>query len=290
MHIFCRETTAHLELHPHLHNEESSSSTLITPDLWMKNCRSPEVRSPSPPVSPSPIEENVQVLPLSLISVTHPTKLLDVGDSRRNRLKSHKKSKKKLPATVTCNNVDKTPPSDMPQDLRIRHSPVKKENNTHFSKIIDNNNSQKDKLGYSSTPQVTPSFQKDSIPSQQISSDQVTTEEQQNATRKIFEKLLPPPTILYPYPIFLPVPIPIPIPIPIPVKKTVISKQTNDVCVQTETQIDTAKDANIEDVADIQDIDVVTISDNKKLTKIRRALRKRKNVVEIAASVKNRRM
>ncbi|VEN53824.1 unnamed protein product [Callosobruchus maculatus] len=51
MHIFCRETRAHLELHPHLHTEETSSTggNLITPDLWLRNCTSPENnRSPSP--------------------------------------------------------------------------------------------------------------------------------------------------------------------------------------------------------------------------------------------------
>lgn len=48
MHIFCRETQAHLEFHPHLLPTGSSSniiaggsSSLITPDLWLRDCKTP---------------------------------------------------------------------------------------------------------------------------------------------------------------------------------------------------------------------------------------------------------
>ncbi|CRK99316.1 CLUMA_CG012697, isoform A, partial [Clunio marinus] len=54
MQIFCRETQAHLELNPHLKETKEVGESLITPDLWLKNCRS---RSPSPdalPRSPTP--------------------------------------------------------------------------------------------------------------------------------------------------------------------------------------------------------------------------------------------
>lgn len=44
--IFCQETKEHLEMHPHHREqlpavEDDSSSVLITPDLWLKNCISP---------------------------------------------------------------------------------------------------------------------------------------------------------------------------------------------------------------------------------------------------------
>lgn len=47
MQIFCKETQAHLDMNPHLreNNNPSSNNNLITPELWMKNCRS---RSTSP--------------------------------------------------------------------------------------------------------------------------------------------------------------------------------------------------------------------------------------------------
>lgn len=41
MQIFCKETQAHLDLNPHLKEKgKSSNDNLITPDLWMRNCRS----------------------------------------------------------------------------------------------------------------------------------------------------------------------------------------------------------------------------------------------------------
>lgn len=47
MQIFCKETQAHLDMNPHLKEKGSSSTnTLITPDLWLKDCRSRSV-SPS---------------------------------------------------------------------------------------------------------------------------------------------------------------------------------------------------------------------------------------------------
>lgn len=46
MQIFIKETQAHLEMNPHLMDKgEGSGGSLITPELWLKNCRS---RSASP--------------------------------------------------------------------------------------------------------------------------------------------------------------------------------------------------------------------------------------------------
>nr|XP_024215692.1 sine oculis-binding protein homolog [Halyomorpha halys] len=53
MNIFCKETEAHLEAHPHLRESTAveSGPGLITPDLWLRDCRSPaseESLSPQP--------------------------------------------------------------------------------------------------------------------------------------------------------------------------------------------------------------------------------------------------
>lgn len=70
MNIFCKETQAHLELHPHLREGANSgqgssdsgggNANLITPELWMRDCRSqsPDTdRSATPPRIPSPLVE-----------------------------------------------------------------------------------------------------------------------------------------------------------------------------------------------------------------------------------------
>lgn len=59
MQIFCKETQAHLDMNPHLKEKGSSSTNaLITPDLWLKDCRS---RS----ISPSNSEHSISPTPLS---------------------------------------------------------------------------------------------------------------------------------------------------------------------------------------------------------------------------------
>lgn len=58
MNIFCRETQAHLALHgisatiPGSTGNTSTAGGLITPELWLRDCRSPP---------PSPVEENLVV-------------------------------------------------------------------------------------------------------------------------------------------------------------------------------------------------------------------------------------
>ncbi|XP_055531580.1 sine oculis-binding protein homolog B [Wyeomyia smithii] len=91
MQIFCNETQAHLDMNPHL--KEKSTATggnLITPDLWLKNCKSrsaspatdrSESTSPTPslPMRPSPEPSPVMQSPPAkkpLISVAPVSKLL----------------------------------------------------------------------------------------------------------------------------------------------------------------------------------------------------------------------
>ncbi|XP_073812436.1 sine oculis-binding protein [Musca autumnalis] len=58
MQIFCKETQAHLDMNPHLKEQgleaANNGANLITPDLWLKNCRSRSA-SPASTVSTSPI-------------------------------------------------------------------------------------------------------------------------------------------------------------------------------------------------------------------------------------------
>lgn len=67
MQIFIKETQAHLEMNPHLMDKgEGSDGNLITPELWLKNCRSrsasPEMRSRS--ASPNiPMEKEEPLVP-----------------------------------------------------------------------------------------------------------------------------------------------------------------------------------------------------------------------------------
>lgn len=126
MHIFCRETRAHLELHPHLSEEPTSSSnTLITPDLWLKHCRSsPEPRTPSP-TAPEPSENlpRPQPSPLPLISVAHPSKIMAVGAEARQRASKLAKKHQRKRGMVKHPVAARSPAEDLPQDLRVRHTP-----------------------------------------------------------------------------------------------------------------------------------------------------------------------
>ncbi|CAH1969448.1 unnamed protein product [Acanthoscelides obtectus] len=262
MHIFCRETRAHLELHPHLHNESSSSTggNLITPDLWLRNCRSPENnRSPSPvQASADNMEEFVekpqQTSPLPLIAVTHPSKLMESPEVRKNRFKSQKKTRKRLPsATVTCNNYIKPISNDLPQDLRVRHTPT------------DFDNKVKDRI-----PSAKPESAK---PGENCKSTNPPEEPKTPSFFKPFGGILPSPTLLVPYPIIIPLPIPIPIPIPIPLKDP--NKETAEVSLQTEV-LD-------EDATSQTEIDVVGL-DEKEDEEVKRIstrhVRKRKRLYE----------
>ncbi|XP_067000795.2 sine oculis-binding protein homolog [Anabrus simplex] len=57
MNIFCKETQAHLQLHPHLQEGAAGAGgALITPDLWLRDCRSDSPvsdRSSSPAPAPA---------------------------------------------------------------------------------------------------------------------------------------------------------------------------------------------------------------------------------------------
>lgn len=92
MQIFCKETQAHLDLNPHLKDAgKASNENLITPDLWMRNCRSrsltPDQRSnDSRTTAESPITITVaSVNTVPAIKVAPASKLLLCDRERAKR-------------------------------------------------------------------------------------------------------------------------------------------------------------------------------------------------------------
>lgn len=246
MHIFCRETKAHLELHPHLHgplNDPAPSGALITPDLWLRNCTSPTpptVLSPPPPriVSPAP-----------LISLAPSSKLLT-----KNRCRNLKKIKKGCSSTVTSN----LGANDIPQDLRVRPTSIKDE----LPNIEE------------STIQVKTNL-KDEPESEAIPNGRLTP----TNIKALLGNILPPPTTFIPYPVILPLPVPIPIPIPIPKmfkshdgKDLVELKDNSTQTYQVESEDDTEGHENINNNNVMEEVGKTPVTECKRL------LRKRKRV------------
>lgn len=114
MQIFCKETQAHLDMNPHLCDKgletASGSGSLITPDLWLRNCRS---RSASPAstvsVSPSPTTPTPQLVPTQphkpLISVAPVSKLMSKSPGIMNNRQSPKHNRKKRPSRTATGSV-----------------------------------------------------------------------------------------------------------------------------------------------------------------------------------------
>ncbi|CAH0399904.1 unnamed protein product [Chilo suppressalis] len=148
MHIFCRETQAHLDLNPHLVNA-SSSSNLITPELWLKNCKSRSTsptseRSGSPPhegtakTNSEKIEapKSTTKSPLPLITIAPTSKLMKPKgpseerttvqkspetkkETRTNKMNLRKRRTSKCSATVTSQTARQRTATPKAQDLRI---------------------------------------------------------------------------------------------------------------------------------------------------------------------------
>ncbi|XP_050081429.1 sine oculis-binding protein homolog A [Anopheles maculipalpis] len=111
MQIFCNETQAHLEMNPHLKEKSSSTGSLITPELWMKNCKSCSIspvsdRSESlSPVPSIPVRSSPEPSPITLrsptpvkkplISVAPPSKLLSKSVHQSSLSRSNPKSSRK---------------------------------------------------------------------------------------------------------------------------------------------------------------------------------------------------
>ncbi|KAH1027373.1 sine oculis-binding protein homolog isoform X1 [Dendroctonus ponderosae] len=285
MHIFCRETQAHLELHPHLHGAESTSSGLITPDLWLKNCTSPSSNNRSSPVlspigtnpssqsSPRNLTVNSKPEHVPLISVAPSSKLL-ATDVKRNRTKVSKRFKKNCPSTITSLGAV-TSFNDIPQDLRVRQTPpldeVPVEEYAFKSSPKDDA-----KQVRSSLEENVDSQKNDGSPSveEDISAPKLTP----NNVRAILGNILPPPTTFVPYPVILPLPIPIPIPIPIP--KMFKSNNGKDLIELKDSTTQTVDDINMNTSSILNEKNEIPVKPEsaKVLVGNRRLLRKRKQV------------
>ncbi|GBP29407.1 hypothetical protein EVAR_22780_1 [Eumeta japonica] len=152
--LIFRETQAHLDLNPHLVNA-SSSSNLITPDLWLKNCKSPSASPTSEKSSSSPMPENMTIpkavntekpdsahkiqcrkSPLPLITIAPTAKLMkpkrtseerislqkspeSKRDTKSGKLNPRRRRISKCSATVTSQSVRRNTSTPKAQDLRL---------------------------------------------------------------------------------------------------------------------------------------------------------------------------
>lgn len=208
MQIFCRETEAHLEVHPHVSGEDKSTGGLITPDLWLKNCKSPDSRTPSPAQSPR-LQEGQPKLPL--ITIASPSKLMATNDTetkRHNRYKIQKKHRKRQTISYSVYKTE-----DLPQDLRVRHPLNEKQSESIPSVsregLIEGCVKHTDTYPVNHPMYNNPRFYQPktrplNTPHLNVSSGLIRHPAD-----------LPPVTVLVPYPIVVPFPVPIPIPIPL---------------------------------------------------------------------------
>ncbi|KRT84718.1 hypothetical protein AMK59_1393, partial [Oryctes borbonicus] len=290
MHIFCRETRAHLEMHPHLPIDDSGTG-LITPELWMRNCKSPESKTPTPPDSPKPQQQaNLpQTSPLPLITVAHPSKLLasncDSHDGNRRIRSKPQRKRKRCSSTVTCPNFVKPQP-ELPQDLRVRHSPV---NCIETHQIRDSINPPPERIPNPYFYHQQPSFPPDPrIPHPAFGHP---LPQPPPPIKPAAPNVLPPVTVLVPYPIL--VPVPLPVPIPLPLKSFLQAEQTRKpVEIKNVTSNNDADPPLIpvnhqngnssQDSGDSSLIEVDDVIEEKEAVKngVVRPLRKRKRVVD----------
>lgn len=193
MNIFCKETQAQLELHPHLQNTllpENLCKTLepslplITPDLWLRDCHSPPLanRSPSPQRSHSPSTPGPAVPQLRMSN-----KLFNRQSRKRKR-------------TTATEDVPLHVYPQFPSHTSVYCTPPLCQSPAFTQSQTTNNNTT------STSDAPPPPLYPLNLP----------------------PSLLPPPMILVPYPIMLPIPIPIPIPIPLPFVQKECDRSSNE--------------------------------------------------------------
>nr|XP_045589486.1 basic proline-rich protein-like [Procambarus clarkii] len=107
MQIFCRETEAHLQMHPHLNDlKPASSSGLITPDLWLRDCGGQSNETDSLPESevkvdsPSSPQPPTTTPPMPSPDPTEPVNLTTTQSSSRSEHRSSPLLSRGSPVTV----------------------------------------------------------------------------------------------------------------------------------------------------------------------------------------------
>lgn len=204
MNIFCKETQAQLELHPHLQNTSLPENLckslepnlpLITPDLWMRDCHSPP---------PQPLERSVSPIPRQRPHSPHlsgGTPSLTVPQLRVSNKLFDRQTRKRKKTTADDDAAEQPPPPPPPSSTTPVYHPQFP--STH-------------KSVYCSPPLCkSPSFTHPQLSTNNTTASD-TPPQPTLYPLNMPTSLLPPPMILVPYPILLPIPIPIPIPIPLP--------------------------------------------------------------------------
>ncbi|XP_059607745.1 sine oculis-binding protein homolog [Phlebotomus argentipes] len=240
MQIFCKETQAHLDMNPHLKDKGAGGSgNLITPDLWLRNCRSRSAspaskrsRSGSPISVGTPSLSNVVPAPRPVITLAPPSKLLSnpigMPSSVRTSMKGLKKRRSARVQSMNSSNnnlqiIDSnSAPSQKPctlttgaQDLRLHQmSPI-----VHHAVPPEQTRTVLPPQPPSvlqhhpflpPPPNLYP-LRSPHLPPPFPHLAHLPTDDRPLP----FGPPPPPVTILVPYPIVLPLPIPIPIPIPL---------------------------------------------------------------------------
>ncbi|KXJ84035.1 hypothetical protein RP20_CCG021204 [Aedes albopictus] len=149
MQIFCNETQAHLDMNPHLKEKCASTGSLITPDLWLKNCKSRSVSpasdrsesvspAPSIPMHPSPEPSpSMQSPPAKkpMISVAPASKLLSktvqvpIGRSTTKATRKRRPGLRPMQQAVLQNRRSSNHKMDFSQS----------NNNNNNSNVMNNN-------------------------------------------------------------------------------------------------------------------------------------------------------
>ncbi|CAH2047504.1 unnamed protein product, partial [Iphiclides podalirius] len=242
MHIFCRETQAHLDLNPHLANA-STTSSLITPELWLRNCKSGSA-SPVSEHSESPKSEQTAA-PLPLITVAPAAKLMRPKTEERREEKpmqrspetrkeratrtARKRRASKCSATVTSQSLRSGTPKA--QDLRLRSPSVEgSQPFPHYGVLNDRSGDPRPFAplnGHSGDPRPfaplnglsgdpTPFASLNGLSGDPQTFPGVGFQRPAAPDIPPFPPLSQPPpvTVLVPYPVLLPIPLPIPIPMP----------------------------------------------------------------------------
>lgn len=231
-------------MHPHIAPDSACENGLITPDLWLRNCKSPEPyerddSSPLPFDSAKIGDRNIQTSPLPLITVTPSSKLMPQAAepcplNLHNGSRSKSVIKNKKNRTSNSGNRQLSPSNDLPQDLRVRHASPgigstenvkidaertdeRLQNSNHNNSNLGQQNTTNNKAQFSTfnNPNIFP--EPSMIPPQFFNTQNTQNFEKffQHSRNLLspFNRTLPPVTVMVPYPVLIPIPLPIPIPI-----------------------------------------------------------------------------
>lgn len=264
-------------MHPHhqeqLQNLEGTSlSTLITPDLWLKNCASPpssDKSRSSTPINISPGSPNSSSLDIKK----------DYGGTTSDEPCTKKKCKRYSNESIKKKKSKKLVTKLRPIQIQKVDEPVLKSSHSHtesttpripfypnFSSMLPvpanavppeylQRSQYFQPLATSAVTPPRPSVSTPVVPRSSLTNSQIppllpitrpaqiananppqtsnppppqVPSASTTAQSPALKSLLPPPTVLVPYPIVLPLPIPIPIPIPLPIFLNEAKKATEN--------------------------------------------------------------